>query len=359
MQEPKVEKHHHHILPVKTIMTIGTALFVLTFVTVWIAGVDLGSLNFVVAVLVASLKASLVALFFMNLWYDKKENGAIFATSFVFLAIFIVLTATDLFFRGDVYVKGQPFSGGAAVAAEQKSKLKEPWLATPELIARGKEQYALQCVSCHGPQGLGNGPAAAALNPPPRNFTATTGWKNGRKPSQIFKTLKEGIPGTSMPAFGSLPSDDRWAITHFVASLNSQPEKDTPADLAKIGVDPNKPGGGEVEVQTIPVDLAMEQIAKTVPTLDAKPVTSGVEMVQPQTAGGKLFVAQCASCHGAKGEGTYRVNNMGVNPKAFVVVRPLTQSESMRSLDAFQKRVIEGLPGNLMPSYGPDRKSVV
>jgi mono/diheme cytochrome c family protein len=151
--------------------------------------------------------------------------------------------------------------GSLVPVAQAKSKLKNPWISTPELVAKGKELYAVQCVSCHGAAGAGDGPAAAALNPRPRNFTADAGWKNGRKVSGIFKTLKEGLPGTSMASFGTLPSDDRWAIAHFVQSLGPKVAADTPQDLASIGIDPTQEGGGEKEEKSIPIDAAIDLIA--------------------------------------------------------------------------------------------------
>ena len=189
----KHEKHgHRHIVPDKVALTIGGALLVLTLVTVKVAYIDLGALNFVVAMLIATTKALLVALLFMNLLYDRRENGVIFGTGFLFLAIFFVLTATDLFFRGDVYLHG-PIQG-----AQAKSKLSKPWVSTPDLIAHGKELFQVQCIACHGPQGKGDGVAAAALNPHPRNFTQDKDWKNGRRPTMVFKTLKEGVAGSAM-----------------------------------------------------------------------------------------------------------------------------------------------------------------
>src|SRR4051812_30594073 len=104
-RQHKQEHSHHHILSYEAIASVGGALLVLTGITVWVAGVDLGAVNFLVAFVVATIKAALVGLIFMNLRYDRRENAAIFMTSFLFLAIFIVLTSTDLFFRGDVYVK--------------------------------------------------------------------------------------------------------------------------------------------------------------------------------------------------------------------------------------------------------------
>jgi mono/diheme cytochrome c family protein len=216
--------------------------------------VDLGKFNFLVAFLVATVKASLVSLFFMNLLYDRKENGAIFATSFLFLAIFIVLTATDLFFRGNVYVPK-----GALAASGGVSKLKDPWVSKPELVARGKETFTQLCATCHGPAGMGDGPASAGLNPKPRNFTQDQGWKNGRKVSQIFKTLREGLG--NMPSFATEPEDTRWALAHYVQSLGPKIDADTPADLAKAGIDPNRTGGEEA-AKTVPVEVIIDRMAQ-------------------------------------------------------------------------------------------------
>lgn len=338
--DPKVKERHHHILPDKTALMVGGALLFLTVTTVYVAGIDLGALNFPVAMLVATVKALLVALFFMNLLWERRENGVIFGTSFLFLAIFIVLTGTDMFFRGDVAVKGPFFKQPTGI-----SQISKPWVASSQLIARGQELFKQQCVACHGEKGQGNGPAAGALAPPPRNFTSTEGWKNGRKATEIFKTLKEGIPGTSMASYASLPSDDRWALVHYVASLGPAPvPADTPADFAKIGVDPTKEGSAEAAPPpTISMELAMEKIQQ--PDITFGTPAAGV-------ARNAIFSERCSSCHGATGEGA-RVSRMGQVPEAYVVTRPFTADmPSLQSAEAFNRVVQVGLPGTMMPGSG-------
>jgi high-affinity iron transporter len=129
------------------------------------------------------------------------------------------------------------------------------------LISAGKELFAAQCVSCHGAGGGGDGVAAAGLNPKPRNFKAAEGWKAGRKASQIFNTLTKGL--NQMPAFGTLPSDDRWALAHYVRTLGPHDsEKDGNDDLKKIGIDPSKADGGGSAEKSVPVDLAIEQMSQ-------------------------------------------------------------------------------------------------
>jgi caa(3)-type oxidase subunit IV len=352
----KQDNHHHHILPNRMVLIIGGCLMLLTGLTVFTAGIDLGRLNFPIAMLIALTKASLVAFFFMNLLYERRENAVIFFTSFIFLAIFMTLTSTDLFFRGDVYVKkGQPLMASGS----QKSTLKDPWISTPQLVARGKELFQEnQCATCHGPEGFGNGPAAAGYNPHPRNFHSNEGWDNGRKESGVFKTLKNGVPGTGMASYGTLPPDDRWALAAYVLSLGPQPvPADTVDELAAIGFGPKaKNGGAEEEAPSISIDLAMDRMTQDHP-VGAHHLVSGyaLERAQAQATspGGQLYTARCAECHGLRAEGGIRVANLGEIPKAFIVTRALSHElGSMQSREAFTKVVVNGMIGNVMPSYG-------
>lgn len=249
--------HGHVILSDKFIFTIGAMLLFLTVVTVAVAQVDMGWLNFPVAMLVATIKGTLVALFFMGLKYDKKENSVIMVGSLLFLAIFLCLTFTDLFFRPKDAYERPTF-----VTAPSKSKFKKPWTSQPELLAKGQTLFVAQCVSCHGDKGHGDGVASASLNPKPRNFAVADGWKNGRKVSNIFMTLTKGL--NAMPSFGSLPSDDRWSLAHYVVSIGPGVEVDTLEELKKVGVvDPSKDDGGMGGADAVlPIDLAIELIAE-------------------------------------------------------------------------------------------------
>ena len=91
----------------------------------------------------------------------------------------------------------------------------------PALTARGKALFALTCATCHGPEGRGNGPGGVGLNPKPRNFTAQSGWKNGTRLEDIYKTLDEGIKGSSMVSYNYLSKRDRMALVHVVQSLGA------------------------------------------------------------------------------------------------------------------------------------------
>lgn len=95
---------------------------------------------------------------------------------------------------------------------------------TPAMIEKGKAAFATNCVPCHGEKGEGNGAAAAALNPKPRNFV-TEPFKQGDKVEQIFETLNKGVPGSTMVAFTALSEEDRWALAYFVTTLRPAPAK--------------------------------------------------------------------------------------------------------------------------------------
>jgi cytochrome c oxidase subunit 4 len=84
-----------HVMPVKVLAAIWVALLVLTFVTVAVTWVEMGSLNLWVALAIATLKASLVALYFMHLRYDRPINAIVFLTAFVFVMLFVGLALTD------------------------------------------------------------------------------------------------------------------------------------------------------------------------------------------------------------------------------------------------------------------------
>ena len=91
---------HHHGPGYGLLAGIWAALMVLTGVTVWAAGLDLGFLNVAAALAIASTKASLVILFFMHLKYENWLLKGLVLMTFVILAIFIGFTFFDTAYRG-------------------------------------------------------------------------------------------------------------------------------------------------------------------------------------------------------------------------------------------------------------------
>jgi cytochrome c oxidase subunit 4 len=93
---------HVHIASNGFYLGIFGALICLTLLTVKVSYYDFGSANIIIALLVATMKASLVAAFFMHLRHDKLFNTVAFLSAFLFLAIFIFLTYDDMGYRARV-----------------------------------------------------------------------------------------------------------------------------------------------------------------------------------------------------------------------------------------------------------------
>ena len=93
-----------------------------------------------------------------------------------------------------------------------------PLPATAENIRAGGRLFASNCATCHGPQGLGNGPAGRDLDPPPANIARFVRSPMANDP-YLFWTISEGgAPvGSAMPAFKSVLSDTaRWQIIRYL-----------------------------------------------------------------------------------------------------------------------------------------------
>jgi cytochrome c oxidase subunit 4 len=83
----------------RTYVIVWLALLVLTGATVAVSYLDLGMGNAAAALLIASVKAALVALFFMHLRYENRLVWAFALVPLFFLALIIVGTLADTMFR--------------------------------------------------------------------------------------------------------------------------------------------------------------------------------------------------------------------------------------------------------------------
>ena len=100
-----------HISPKSTYYTIFALLMVGTVITVAVAFVNLGVLNFPVALAIAVTKATLVILFFMHVKWSSRLTQLFVGMAFFFLAILFALTMTDYLTRG---LKTYPGGAGGA-----------------------------------------------------------------------------------------------------------------------------------------------------------------------------------------------------------------------------------------------------
>lgn len=126
----------HDPLPAKVYVGVLASLGLLTFITVWIAQFDFGVWTVPIAMLIATTKASLVIMYFMNLKQDGGMNAVAFFAGFFFLVIFAIPTLWDRETRdvldpdrGGVVEHTRagfpPQVNGTAPAAAEKAEAKE------------------------------------------------------------------------------------------------------------------------------------------------------------------------------------------------------------------------------------------
>ena len=165
------------------------------------------------------------------------------------------------------------FVGLAAIALAMWARAAQAGeVATPEELKAGKFIYTRACVTCHGPEGRGDGLAAALLDPRPRDFTAgkfkfrTT--PSGAIPTldDLARTVTHGLNDTAMDQWSELSTKDRRAVLLYVMSFSERFKTET---------------------------------ATPIPIPPAPPFT--MESVQ---RGAKWYTEiECNKCHGTEGRG--------------------------------------------------------
>ncbi len=222
---------------------------------------------------------------------------------------------------GSVSDDGPPAQSSAASArtgtGSEPVRAPEP-PAYQDLLAEGAKVYAASCFVCHGGVGDGNGPGAANLSTPARDFTDKD-WMSSQSDGVFYTSIQRGVPGTPMPAFaGRLSEREIWAVTAYIRGFSPKVELQTDADRAE---------GTEAQ----------------------------------RLRGRKVFEAQCAGCHGQQGLGD------GEAAASFdTAPRNLADGDwlSGRSDDQLRSSISHGVPGTPMPAFygdlsGPEMDAVV
>jgi mono/diheme cytochrome c family protein len=161
-----------------------------------------------------------------------------------------------------------------------------PDMIKTDLLEKGKKVYFKRCVWCHGVEGGGDGPSADRLFTRPRNFIQGT-FKirvtdSGELPMEadLIETVKNGLQGSAMPAWGEFLSDDEIvAVVNFVKTLiqdRNFADTDEEVFVQDFGTNPWGTTG--------PYHLGVPQV-----DIDA---------------GKEIFIKnKCFECHGGEGRG--------------------------------------------------------
>jgi putative heme-binding domain-containing protein len=179
----------------------------------------------------------------------------------------------------------------AGLAATQSPRKTNPLGSSPQVAAAGRQLYNTSCTICHGPDGA-EGDRGPALVGARRYFRLSE--------NAIFDAIKNGIPGSAMPAAG-LPDDDIWRIVAFIRNLRA-----TASDIVVEGSVENgrnifEGKGGCVQCHMIRghggflgPDLSSVSGERSLPYIqealtEPRPVRSGYRMVKVTTVDGRKF----------------------------------------------------------------------
>ena len=173
----------------------------------------------------------------------------------------------------------------AAIRAENEAKRQK---------LTGKPLYAFRCAACHGDEGGGDGPAAQFLYPSPRDyriglFKYKTSPHKQQRPTDddLFRTIKNGLNRTAMPAWGTLLSDGQIrslipVIKGFDTTYTWAPE-DAPDEA---------------------FDEKERYTGKPLSFPDKFPVENQIPFSKESVAAGvRHFKKNCTPCHGDEGRG--------------------------------------------------------
>ena len=133
---------------------------------------------------------------------------------------------------------GKPSHPRLDVQSPAAAKQLERVRLDEETLKEGSRLYRLHCMQCHGLTGDGRGPTARWVNPHPRDYrvgsfkfqSVNQSDGNPRAPRRedLFRTIKFGVEGTTMPAHNLLPDHEIDAMVSYVIFLSVRGQTDSP-----------------------------------------------------------------------------------------------------------------------------------
>lgn len=103
------------------------------------------------------------------------------------------------------------------VAPETATHVSNPIAGNQSVLPEGKKIYMSNCSPCHGNNGKGDGPAAAALNPKPADHTSTA--LLSETDGSLYWKISEGRK--PMPSYKKALTDaQRWELVNYIRSIS-------------------------------------------------------------------------------------------------------------------------------------------
>ncbi len=139
----------------------------------------------------------------------KTQPSKLLPILIVFAATFSALTAR---------AQTKPW-----VAPPTAKEVKNPISPEPSTLKAAKTLYIANCAPCHGTNGKGDGPAAAALNPKPADHTSAA--VRNETDGALFWKISEGH--TTMPTYKTIFTPaQRWELVNYIRTLSKPSPKD-------------------------------------------------------------------------------------------------------------------------------------
>ena len=108
-----------------------------------------------------------------------------------------------------------------SAACSRPESAADPRFFSPAARERGRAAFARHCALCHGASGDGQGARRSAFTHPPRDFTDQA-WRRSVTPETVFGRIRDGVPGTAMPAWRSLGDEAVADLTAYVLSVGER-----------------------------------------------------------------------------------------------------------------------------------------
>jgi mono/diheme cytochrome c family protein len=219
--------------------------------------------------------------------------------------------------------------------------------------SKGRQIYARVCSVCHGDRGTGSMWASANLRPAPRDFSSPQA-KAELSRDRMIAAVAAGRPGTAMNGYGNrLNKEEMEAVVDYIRTAFMRME--------------GTPGISGTHARGIPAAEAKaaekaenaakektEKVAAAAPAPSPAAVKASMALPLPNglkgdvVAGRKFYDANCATCHGVKGDGQ-GPRAYFINPKPRIFTS--TESRAILNRPVLFAATAEGRRGSEMPAW--------